>query len=168
MLTVICIPKKNWVGWLLTDCCGSFPKILIRGPYGAPAQNYREYDILFLIGLGIGATPFISIIKDLLNHLKPNMPYIVSSNWELSMQKTFILYIFSVSFKYIHDQEVFFFLLIQDATMQDQDSKCPERAYFSWVTREQGSFDWFKGVMDDIAEQDNNVSFSKISKFSYD
>jgi len=97
----------------------SFPKILIRGPYGAPAQNYREYDILFLIGLGIGATPFISIIKDLLNHLTPNMPYI-------------------------------------DSTMQDQDSKCPERAYFYWVTREQGSFDWFKGVMDDIAEQDNN------------
>ncbi|KAL5764229.1 hypothetical protein ACOSP7_016579 [Xanthoceras sorbifolium] len=97
----------------------SFPKILIRGPYGAPAQNYREYDILFLIGLGIGATPFISIIKDLLNHLKPNMPYI-------------------------------------DSSMQDLDSKCPERAYFYWVTREQGSFDWFKGVMDDIAEQDNS------------
>lgn len=33
----------------------------------------------------------------------------------------------------------------------------PERAYFYWVTREQGSFDWFKGVMDDIAEYDRNV-----------
>lgn len=41
--------------------------------------------------------------------------------------------------------------------MQDDDSKCPERAYFYWVTREQTSFEWFKGVMDDIAEQDNNV-----------
>jgi len=25
-----------------------------------------------LIGLGIGATPFISILKDLLNNIKPN------------------------------------------------------------------------------------------------
>lgn len=32
------------------------------------------------------------------------------------------------------------------------------RAYFHWVTREQGSFGWFKGVMDDVAESDHNVS----------
>lgn len=30
-------------------------------------------------------------------------------------------------------------------------------AYFYWVTREQGSFDWFKGVMDEIAELDQRV-----------
>lgn len=54
-------------------CCSiRYPKILIRGPFGAPAQNYKKYDILLLIGLGIGATPFISIIKDLLNQMKPN------------------------------------------------------------------------------------------------
>ncbi|KAJ4790857.1 respiratory burst oxidase-like protein [Rhynchospora pubera] len=28
------------------------------------------------------------------------------------------------------------------------------RAYFYWVTREEGSFDWFRGVMNDIAETD--------------
>lgn len=47
-----------------------FPKIFIDGPYGAPAQNYKKYDILLLIGLGIGATPMISILKDLLNNIK--------------------------------------------------------------------------------------------------
>ena len=47
-----------------------FPHIIVKGPYGAPAQNYKNYDILLLIGLGIGATPFISILKDLLNHMK--------------------------------------------------------------------------------------------------
>ena len=47
-----------------------FPKIFIDGPFGAPAQNYKKYDILLLIGLGIGATPFISILKDLLHNLK--------------------------------------------------------------------------------------------------
>lgn len=43
------------------------------------------------------------------------------------------------------------------------NKKAPERAYFYWVTREQGSFEWFKGVMDDIAEYDHNVS-SKAKK----
>ncbi|KAI3742391.1 hypothetical protein L1987_60071 [Smallanthus sonchifolius] len=85
-----------------------YPKIFIKGPYGAPAQDYRKYDILLLIGLGIGATPFISILKDLLNHQRE----------------------------------------------ANSDQRVPERAYFYWVTREQGSFEWFKGVMDDIAEYD--------------
>ena len=45
------------------------PKLLIDGPYGAPAQDYTKYDVLLLVGLGIGATPFISILKDLLNNV---------------------------------------------------------------------------------------------------
>ncbi|XP_021716253.1 putative respiratory burst oxidase homolog protein H [Chenopodium quinoa] len=92
----------------------SFPHIIIKGPYGAPAQNYKKYDILLLIGLGIGATPFISILKDLLNNLK-------------------------------------------ESSSEDIESKKgPQRAYFYWSTREQASFDWFKGVMDDIAEYDTD------------
>ncbi|KAF8006612.1 hypothetical protein BT93_K0806 [Corymbia citriodora subsp. variegata] len=98
-----------------------FPKIFIKGPYGAPAQDYKKYDILLLVGLGIGATPFISIIKDILNHVKLNK--------------------------------------LQADSDQGQSSgarKGPKRAYFYWVTREQNSFEWFKGVMDDIAESDHH------------
>lgn len=47
-----------------------FPKLFIDGPFGAPAQNYKNYDILLLVGLGIGATPFISILRDMLNWIK--------------------------------------------------------------------------------------------------
>ena len=32
--------------------------------------------------------------------------------------------------------------------------------YFYWVTHEQGSFDWFKGVMNEIAELDQKVTIS--------
>lgn len=38
--------------------------------------------------------------------------------------------------------------------------KKPQRtrnAYFYWVTREPGSFEWFKGVMDQVAEMDLKV-----------
>ncbi|KAF2300459.1 hypothetical protein GH714_013561 [Hevea brasiliensis] len=96
----------------------TFPQILIKGPFGAPAQDYGKYDILLLIGLGIGATPFISIAKDLLHNMKQNVP--------------------------------------QLGKPLESARKCPERAYFYWVTREQASFEWFKGVMDDIADYDQN------------
>lgn len=36
-------------------------------------------------------------------------------------------------------------------------------AYFYWVTREQGSFDWFKGVMNEVAEIDQRVRKSAFS-----
>lgn len=39
-------------------------------------------------------------------------------------------------------------------------SNGPGRAYFYWVTREQGSFEWFKGVMNDVAESDHDVLLS--------
>lgn len=44
----------------------SYPKIYIDGPYGAACQDYSKYDVVVLIGLGIGATPFISILKDVI------------------------------------------------------------------------------------------------------
>ncbi|XP_034597732.2 putative respiratory burst oxidase homolog protein H [Setaria viridis] len=100
-----------------------FPKVFIDGPYGAPAQNYKKYDILLLIGLGIGATPFISILKDLLNNIKSNEEVPNTHDTELGC-----------SFK----------------------TNGPGRAYFYWVTREQGSFEWFKGVMNDVAESDRD------------
>ena len=45
-----------------------FPRLYVDGPFGAPAQDYLKYDVLLLVGLGIGATPFISILKDMLHH----------------------------------------------------------------------------------------------------
>ncbi|CAL0302723.1 unnamed protein product [Lupinus luteus] len=99
-----------------------YPKIMIKGPYGAPAQKYKRYDVLLLIGLGIGATPMISILKDLLNNMKMESPQ--------------------------HDSS--------DDIAEYNSKKGPQRAYFYWVTREQASFEWFKGVMDDIAEYDQD------------
>ncbi|GLJ10347.1 hypothetical protein SUGI_0126600 [Cryptomeria japonica] len=86
------------------------PKFYIDGPYGASAQDYKKYDVMLLIGLGIGATPFISILKDMLQNMKSNATSPVTSR---------------------------------------------SRAYFYWITREQGSFEWFKGIMNEIAEIDH-------------
>ncbi|KAJ0929731.1 putative NAD(P)H oxidase (H(2)O(2)-forming) [Helianthus annuus] len=42
----------------------------IDGPYGAPAQDYKDYEVVLLVGLGIGATPMVSVVKDIVNNIK--------------------------------------------------------------------------------------------------
>ncbi|KAI7731871.1 hypothetical protein M8C21_032235 [Ambrosia artemisiifolia] len=131
-------PANGKSGLLRADNQGAnpnFPKVLIDGPYGAPAQDYKKYDVVLLVGLGIGATPMISIVKDIVNNMKAK-----------------------------HEEEV--------ALESGNNSALPPisphskknasntfkttRAYFYWVTREQGSFDWFKGVMNEVAETDHD------------
>ncbi|RZC31292.1 Respiratory burst oxidase-like protein F isoform C [Glycine soja] len=116
------------------------PKLRIDGPYGAPAQDYRNYDVLLLVGLGIGATPFISILKDLLNNII-KMEELADSVSDSSRGSD---------------------LSTGSADSLSSNKISPKRkktlkttnAYFYWVTREQGSFDWFKGVMNEVAELD--------------
>ncbi|XP_022146260.1 putative respiratory burst oxidase homolog protein H [Momordica charantia] len=112
---IVRLETKTFSDYVPSESSDKYPQIFIKGPYGAPAQGYKKYDILLLIGLGIGATPMISILKDLLNHMKTN-----------------------------------------ESSHSTGSPKVPKRAYFYWVTKEQASFDWFKGVMDDIAEYDQD------------
>lgn len=86
---------------------------MIDGPYGAPAQDYRNYDVLLLVGLGIGATPLISILKDVLNNIKNHKS-------------------------------------IEEGTSHNVNRSNTKRAYFYWVTREQGSLEWFSEVMNEV------------------
>uniref|UniRef100_A0A6N2K068 FAD-binding FR-type domain-containing protein n=1 Tax=Salix viminalis TaxID=40686 RepID=A0A6N2K068_SALVM len=117
------------------------PKLLIDGPYGAPAQDYRNYDVLLLVGLGIGATPFISILKDLLNSIVKMEEQAVRFGSDISRTSD---------------------MSNGSNDTSSSNKVSPKRrkalrttnAYFYWVTREQGSFDWFKGVMNEVAELD--------------
>lgn len=40
-------------------------EIHVRGPFGAPAQHVDQFEHLVLIGGGVGATPFCSVVKSL-------------------------------------------------------------------------------------------------------
>ncbi|GKV10529.1 hypothetical protein SLEP1_g21878 [Rubroshorea leprosula] len=124
------------------------PKLLIDGPYGAPAQDYRNYDVLLLLGLGIGATPFISILKDLLNNTRAAEDQ-MDSVTEMSQ---------------ITRSEEDSWNSFPSSSFAPATSLTPSgkrkasrtrNAYFYWVTRELGSFEWFKGVMDEVAELDH-------------
>ncbi|XP_022978940.1 respiratory burst oxidase homolog protein A-like [Cucurbita maxima] len=137
IFTEVCEPSVSGKSGLLRadeTTIKSLPKLSIDGPYGAPAQDYHKYDVLLLVGLGIGATPFISILKDLLNNIVKMEEQ--DSSTEISN--------------------------VGDLSYVNKDFLAPKRknslkttnAYFYWVTREQGSFDWFKGVMNEISELD--------------
>lgn len=107
----------------------SFPKILIDGPFGAPAQDYKKYEVVLLVGLGIGATPMVSIVKDIINNMRHKEEDHEAADSSLSMSSS--------------------------SHNRNRSSKFRTRkAYYYWVTREQGSFDWFKGMMNEVAEMD--------------
>ncbi|KAH7519339.1 hypothetical protein FEM48_Zijuj08G0025700 [Ziziphus jujuba var. spinosa] len=114
------------------------PRLLVDGPYGAPAQDYRNYDVLLLVGLGIGATPFISILRDLLNSSRAAEDQ-TDSNTETSRS----------------DDSLNSFTSSNVTPGGKKKSQRTTNAHFCWVTREPGSFEWFKGVMDEVAEMDH-------------
>ncbi|ERN05757.1 respiratory burst oxidase homolog protein A [Amborella trichopoda] len=147
-------PPIGMSGLLRADnrCCderakSKLPELRIDGPYGAPAQNHKNYDVLMLIGIGIGATPFISILKDMLNHMK-----FQERKESMSCAKIDTL-------RNLLDLEQEFQGWSRDfqAKKRKRERDGPTRAFFYWVTREQGSFEWFKGVMNEIAEIDHNA-----------
>ncbi|KAL0794965.1 hypothetical protein Bca101_066342 [Brassica carinata] len=136
------------------------PKLLVDGPYGAPAQDYRNYDVLLLIGLGIGATPFISILKDLLNNSREEQT--VS---QLQWTRNLLLQTHNIS-KLVMAQDNEFsrsdfswnslsssYTTITPTSIQGGKKKAV-KAHFYWVTREPGSVEWFRGVMEEISEMD--------------
>ncbi|EFJ09059.1 hypothetical protein SELMODRAFT_451605, partial [Selaginella moellendorffii] len=110
-------------------------------------QHYRKYDVLLLIGLGIGATPFISILKDILNQRTAASKCAQASSNDLSKSFGSPNGALALESPRRHSLE----------SPRRRKRKCPTNAYFYWVTREQGSFEWFKGVMNDVAEIDHKA-----------
>ncbi|KAL1559026.1 respiratory burst oxidase protein C-like [Salvia divinorum] len=124
--------------YLQGENSSNFPiKVLIDGPYGAPTQDYKCYDVVLLVGLGIGATPMISVVKDIVN----NMKEIDSEDKALEEGGA--------------GPSPFATSKQSAGSGSGRHNFKTRRAYFYWVTREQGSFDWFKGVMNEVSEMDH-------------
>ncbi|KAL0877021.1 hypothetical protein Bca101_026726 [Brassica carinata] len=144
---VICqAPEAGKSGLLRADGPNktSLPELLIDGPYGSPAQDHWKYDVLLLVGLGIGATPFISILRDLLNkivkqHEQAQRLSVSCNNSKVSSDH---------SFSCLNSEAGNRVPTNRRGTLNTRN------AYFYWVTREQGSFDWFREIMNEIADSD--------------
>ncbi|XVF54814.1 hypothetical protein PTKIN_Ptkin05aG0212000 [Pterospermum kingtungense] len=136
-------PTNGKSGLLRADCLQGnkipdFPRVLIDGPYGAPAQDYKKYEVVLLVGLGIGATPMISIVKDIVNNIKA-----------MEEEESNALENGNVGVGINNNKT-------SPPNSKRRENFKTRRAYFYWVTREQGSFDWFKGIMNEVAEMDHN------------
>jgi len=46
------------------------PRIRMLGPYGTPSQHYSRYEHLMIFATGVGATPFASILQELIEKHK--------------------------------------------------------------------------------------------------
>ncbi|KAK9278776.1 hypothetical protein L1049_028354 [Liquidambar formosana] len=122
----------------------TFPRVLIDGPYGAPAQDYKEYEVVLLVGLGIGATPMISIVKDIVNNMK------AMEEEEDALENGNAMGSDPLTTAATSGPPT----PPKRKAGPKGDNFKTRRAYFYWVTREQGSFDWFKGAMNEVAELD--------------
>ncbi|KAL3683381.1 hypothetical protein R1sor_001403 [Riccia sorocarpa] len=135
-----------------------YPKLCIDGPFGAPAQDFRKYDVLLLVGLGIGATPFISILKNMLNDIKAadalsspdNNPNGSPVEVCKSIDSPRSLWDLASPSRRSVDRE-------SPVRPRKRRTRVTTNAYFYWVTREQGSFEWFKGVMNEVAAMDQKA-----------
>ncbi|KAL1195424.1 putative respiratory burst oxidase protein I [Cardamine amara subsp. amara] len=147
VFSVVCeAPEAGRSGLLRADRPNrtSLPELLIDGPYGSPAQDHWKYDVLLLVGLGIGATPFISILKDLLNN-------------NVKQQEEAECISGSCSTSNISSDHSLSCLNSEARNRLPQNQRKTlntKNAYFYWVTREQGSLDWFKEIMNEIADSD--------------
>ncbi|KAI4983608.1 hypothetical protein ZWY2020_025474 [Hordeum vulgare] len=114
-----CLPGRASFGDLGMAEQKSPPRLLVDGPYGAPAQDFRNYDVLLLVGLGIGATPFISILRDLLNNIK-----LADELMDLSMETSRSEDSSNTTFS------------VSTASSNKRRAYRTSRAHFYWVTRE--------------------------------
>lgn len=128
-----------------------YPKIYIDGPYGAASQDHVKYDMVVLIGLGIGATPFISILKDVVNGTKKEQSnnHVKISSCPLFLLMLLFLMAFFV-LVFFNPLTEFYHLLEQNGCSLRK--KGPIKAYLYWVTKEQSSFDWFRDIMKEVSK----------------
>lgn len=140
----------------LVSGTSDLPKICIDGPYGAASQDHSKYEILLLIGLGIGATPFISILKDIANGLKKVITRI---------QTIFFLLLLHILILIMLNTIYICWWISQVDSGEARDTEIPRKAYFYWVTREQGSFEWFRDIMKDVSALDEKHVREDINLF---
>ncbi|KAL5795404.1 hypothetical protein ACOSQ2_000224 [Xanthoceras sorbifolium] len=114
-----------------------FPRIQIDGPFGAAAQDYKQYAVVLLVGIGVGATPMISIVKDIVSNMR------AMEDGEFALEK-------DTSRTPSH---------LNSEPGRIKDEFKTRRAYFYWVTKERGSLEWFEAMMQDleqVVELDHN------------
>ncbi|KAJ4487563.1 NADPH oxidase [Lentinula aciculospora] len=65
----------------------TLPRVMVDGPFGSASEDFLNYEVVLLVGAGIGVTPFASILKSIwyrmnnFNHGKPTRLSKVYFTW---------------------------------------------------------------------------------------
>ncbi|GAW06322.1 NADPH oxidase [Lentinula edodes] len=65
----------------------TLPRVMVDGPFGSASEDFLNYEVILLVGAGIGVTPFASILKSIwyrmnnFNHGKPTRLSKVYFTW---------------------------------------------------------------------------------------
>lgn len=103
-------------------------KMYVDGPHGAPAQEFTKYKVAILVGAGIGVTPFAAVLRDLLH---------LTNTWTKHRKNPL---------KGLQE-------LGRGNAAFPMDFNL-EKVQFHWSTRTRESLGWFKTLMQEILEQD--------------
>merc|ERR1711972_600792 len=134
----------------------------IAGPFGAPAQKVWDFNTLMVVGVGIGVTPFASILRSVQLRvsqretvLKATAP---TTRWTQIASTT--------GGKVANDLHE----LLEDVVT------VPKRIYFYWIVRSQEEFDWFfdllvaatdgpmQGIVDIAVFMTGEIELSRVKK----
>lgn len=126
----------------------SLPKLQIDGPYGAPTQHYKDYDVVLLIGLGIGVTPIMSVIQDIVNNMN------TIDDEETALEEGIYP---NTGFVGVPKQNM--------KSKGGRQNFRTKKAYFYWVTRDQASFDWFKNIVNDEVTKMGNKGVIELHNY---
>ncbi|OLP88326.1 Protein DD3-3 [Symbiodinium microadriaticum] len=115
----------------------------VTGPFGAPAQKVWGFDVLMVVGAGIGVTPFASILRSVQLRAKQRETIMNAatrpSNWRSVMAN-------STGNAPVEDPRAGLEKLVDDLVV------VPKKIYFYWICRGQEEFDWFCDLLTAAAE----------------
>lgn len=105
-------------------------RVAIDGPFGTASEDVFRYEVVMLVGAGIGVTPFASILK---------------SVWYKHIQNKQEVFTKKVNWLFRNVSE----LRQHDAS---NDSWSPQ-IYFYWLCPETQAFEWFADLLQSLEGQ---------------
>ena len=113
----------------------------IDGPFGAPAQRFKDYDNTIVIGSGIGVTPFAGILADLQaredgeNLQRPRTASRSSSTPVEELEK-----VPSIT------------AIVQGTSSYPCSSQTHRRVDFHWIVRDRSHLFWFSDLLNRVCD----------------
>ena len=140
------LPARSGETLISSAAPGMLPEeavvLQVTGPFGAPAQKVWGFDVLMVVGAGIGVTPFASILRSVQLRAKQRETIMNAASkpsaWRSAMAGN--------APNAADDTRAGLERLIDDLVV------VPKKIYFYWICRGQEEFDWFCDLLTAAAE----------------